>query len=96
VAGLYLLAHLGDERRDPPAPALVDRINAGCLALSEATRTGTRSATDATSTPWPGCQPDVVASAHGPVLTGEAIPDAFDRVRALAGEPRTMTCSWAS
>jgi flavorubredoxin len=28
-----------------------------------------------------------VASAHGPVLSGDAIPDAFDRVRAMAGEP---------
>jgi flavorubredoxin len=28
-----------------------------------------------------------VASAHGPVLTGAAIHDAFDRVRALAGQP---------
>ena len=28
-----------------------------------------------------------VASAHGPVLTGDAIHDAFDRVRALAGQP---------
>ena len=28
-----------------------------------------------------------VASAHGPVLTGSAIPDAFDRVRAMAGQP---------
>ena len=28
-----------------------------------------------------------VASAHGPVLSGGAIPDAFGRVRALAGEP---------
>lgn len=33
---------------------------------------------------------NVVASAHGPVLTGPANPDAFDRVRALAGEPRIM------
>jgi flavorubredoxin len=32
--------------------------------------------------------PDVVASAHGPVLTGPAIHDAFDRVRAMAGAPR--------
>lgn len=37
-----------------------------------------------------GLGADVVASAHGPVLTGAAIPDAFDRVRALAGEPRVM------
>jgi hypothetical protein len=28
-----------------------------------------------------------VASAHGPVLTGDAIHDAFRRVRALAGQP---------
>ena len=28
-----------------------------------------------------------VASAHGPVLTGSAITDAFDRVRAMAGRP---------
>jgi hypothetical protein len=28
-----------------------------------------------------------VASAHGPVLSGDAIADAFERVRALAGEP---------
>jgi flavorubredoxin len=28
-----------------------------------------------------------VASAHGPVLRGQAIHDAFDRVRALAGKP---------
>jgi hypothetical protein len=26
-----------------------------------------------------------VASCHGPILTGAAIPDAFDRIRALAG-----------
>ena len=32
-------------------------------------------------------RPDVVASAHGPVLTGGAIHDAFDRVRDLAGQP---------
>ena len=31
--------------------------------------------------------PRVVASAHGPVLTGDAIGDAFDRVRAMAGAP---------
>lgn len=29
----------------------------------------------------------VVASAHGPILTGHAIGDAFDRVRAMAGKP---------
>jgi flavorubredoxin len=28
-----------------------------------------------------------VASAHGPVLTGGAIPDAFERVRAMAAQP---------
>ena len=32
-------------------------------------------------------RPDVVATAHGPVLTGGAIHDAFDRVRGLAGQP---------
>lgn len=32
--------------------------------------------------------PQVVASAHGPVLQGMAVHDAFDRVRALAGQPR--------
>ncbi|HVL83074.1 MAG TPA: MBL fold metallo-hydrolase [Pseudonocardia sp.] len=32
-------------------------------------------------------RPRAVASAHGPVLRGDAIPDAFARVRALAGEP---------
>ena len=31
-----------------------------------------------------------VASAHGPVLTGDAIHDAFDRVRAMAGAPRVI------
>lgn len=31
-----------------------------------------------------------VASAHGPILSGEAICDAFDRVRAMAGTPRVM------
>ncbi len=35
-------------------------------------------------------RPDVVATAHGPVLTGAAIDDAFDRVRALAGQPRIL------
>ena len=34
-------------------------------------------------------RPDVVATAHGPVLTGGAIHDAFDRVRDLAGQPIT-------
>lgn len=28
-----------------------------------------------------------IASAHGPVLTGPAIPDAFARVRSMAGQP---------
>lgn len=32
--------------------------------------------------------PRVVTSAHGPILTGGAIHDAFDRVRTLAGAPR--------
>jgi flavorubredoxin len=32
--------------------------------------------------------PRVVASAHGPILTGSAIHDAFDRVRTLAAAPR--------
>lgn len=32
-------------------------------------------------------RPEVVASAHGPVLTGVSIHDAFDRVRGLAGQP---------
>jgi flavorubredoxin len=31
--------------------------------------------------------PTTVASAHGPVLRGDAITDAFDRVQALAGRP---------
>jgi len=34
--------------------------------------------------------PRVVTSAHGPVLVGDAIHDAFDRVRTLAGQPRIM------
>lgn len=33
-------------------------------------------------------KPAVVASAHGPILVGDQIHDAFDRVRTLAGEPR--------
>jgi flavorubredoxin len=37
-----------------------------------------------------GLKPRVVASAHGPLLRGGAIHDAFDRVRAMAGEPRVM------
>jgi flavorubredoxin len=32
--------------------------------------------------------PSAVASAHGAVLTGDAITDAFNRVRTLAGAPR--------
>jgi hypothetical protein len=32
-------------------------------------------------------RPAVVATAHGPILTGTAIHDAFDRVRDLAGQP---------
>lgn len=32
-------------------------------------------------------RPRAVASAHGPVLTGAAITDAFARVRAMAGQP---------
>ncbi|PLS75203.1 MAG: hypothetical protein CYG61_08610 [Actinobacteria bacterium] len=35
-------------------------------------------------------KPLVVASAHGPILRGGAIHDAFDRVRALAGQPRVQ------
>ncbi|MET0911130.1 MAG: hypothetical protein ABWZ99_16810, partial [Ilumatobacteraceae bacterium] len=31
--------------------------------------------------------PTTIASAHGPVLTGAAIADAFERVRAMAGQP---------
>jgi hypothetical protein len=31
--------------------------------------------------------PAAVASAHGPVLRGDAIADAFGRVRAMAGQP---------
>ena len=30
-----------------------------------------------------------VASAHGPVLRGDRLDDAFDRLRALAGQPIT-------
>jgi flavorubredoxin len=33
-------------------------------------------------------RPRVVVSAHGPILTGAAIDDAFARVRTLAGRPR--------
>ena len=32
-------------------------------------------------------RPEVVATAHGPILRGDAIHDAFDRVRGLAGVP---------
>ncbi len=32
-------------------------------------------------------RPTIVATAHGPVLSGLAIHDAFDRVRGLAGQP---------
>jgi flavorubredoxin len=32
--------------------------------------------------------PVAVASAHGPILVGDAIHDAFDRVRTLAGAPK--------
>jgi flavorubredoxin len=35
-------------------------------------------------------RPATVLSAHGPILTGAQIDDAFDRVRALAGTPRLM------
>jgi flavorubredoxin len=34
--------------------------------------------------------PTAVASAHGPILTGAQIDDAFTRVRGLAGMPRLM------
>jgi flavorubredoxin len=34
-----------------------------------------------------GLRPTAVASAHGPVLKGAAITDAFARVRAMAGQP---------
>ncbi len=34
-----------------------------------------------------GLRPRAVASAHGPVLRGTAITDAFARVRAMAGQP---------
>ena len=37
-----------------------------------------------------GLRPQVVASAHGHVLRGGDIHDAFDRVRALAGQARRM------
>jgi flavorubredoxin len=32
-------------------------------------------------------KPRAIASAHGPILVGDAIHDAFDRVRTLAGQP---------
>ena len=35
-------------------------------------------------------RPSAVASAHGPILSGSQIDDAFDRVRSLAGMPRLM------
>ena len=35
-------------------------------------------------------RPRAVASAHGPILTGTQIDDAFERVRGLAGTPRLM------
>ena len=34
--------------------------------------------------------PQAIATAHGPILTGDAIHDAFDRVRTLAGQPRLV------
>jgi flavorubredoxin len=37
-----------------------------------------------------GLKPRAVASAHGPILVGDQIHDAFDRVRALAGVPRIV------
>lgn len=37
-----------------------------------------------------GLAPSAVASAHGPILTGGQIDDAFQRVRGLAGMPRLM------
>jgi hypothetical protein len=45
---------------------------------------------DGTSTLSPALHPDTVATAHGPLLTGDAIGDAFDRVRAMAAAPRVM------
>lgn len=38
--GLHLLAHLGGERLEPPAPARLNRINAGCLELDDAVALG--------------------------------------------------------
>jgi flavorubredoxin len=35
-------------------------------------------------------RPSTIASAHGPILTGPAITDAFARVRELAGQPRIV------
>jgi flavorubredoxin len=35
-------------------------------------------------------KPRAVATAHGPILVGDQIHDAFDRVRSLAGEPRIL------
>jgi flavorubredoxin len=37
-----------------------------------------------------GLRPEVVASAHGHVLRGGQIHDAFDRVRSMAGQPRLV------
>ncbi|MFA9432246.1 MBL fold metallo-hydrolase [Egicoccus sp. AB-alg2] len=37
-----------------------------------------------------GLRPSVVTSSHGPVLRGGAIPDAFRRVKQLAGQPRVQ------
>ena len=47
----------------------------------------TRRATAGTSIPSTPCGATTVASAHGPLLSGDAIDDAFDRLRALAGAP---------
>lgn len=35
-------------------------------------------------------KPRAVATAHGPILVGDQIHDAFDRVRSLAGQPRIV------
>lgn len=34
--------------------------------------------------------PSVILSAHGPILTGSAIHDAFDRIRTMATTPRVV------
>lgn len=34
--------------------------------------------------------PRVVTNAHGPILVGDAIHDAFDKVREMAGQPRQL------